>query len=83
MLEPDERKLLYQIAEEVAETKRLVRSLVRAQNLSTLITVLKWVVIIGLSYGVYYYLSPVLTQLLDTYQQIGGSVSNAKNLLPF
>jgi len=69
MLESSERDILL-------ENNKMLHKLLRAQRWATAWSVLRWLVIIGLTVVGYYYSQPYLDQLLKTYQQIQPQLQN-------
>ena len=49
------------------ENNRILKSLQRYMRLGRLMSLLYWVVIIGVSVGSFYYLQPYINQILKTY----------------
>ena len=75
MFESDERKILL-------ENNRILHKLLNAQRWATFWSILRWLIIIGLSLGAYYYLQPYLDKLLTAYSQISAQIPELKGLLP-
>jgi hypothetical protein len=75
MFESEERKILL-------ENNRILHKLLSAQRWATFWSILRWLIIIGLSLGAYYYLQPYLDKLLATYSQIANQIPELKGLLP-
>ena len=69
MFDADERKILL-------ENNQMLHKLLRAQHWATAWSVLRWVIIIGISIASYYYLQPYLDQMLKIYQQIQPQLQN-------
>lgn len=65
MLDSEERKILL-------ENNKLLHKLVRAGRWATFFSILRWLVVLGVAAGTYYYLQPYLDQLLRVY---GGFLS--------
>jgi len=77
------------------DNNRLLRKIVSASRWARIFKLLYWVVIIGSMIGIYYYIQPILLDLLDTYdgllssaqsiqrtgEAVGGAVS-PKNISP-
>jgi len=59
------------------DNNRLLRKIVSANRWARIFKVLYWVVIIGSMIGIYYYVQPVLIDLLDAYK---GLLSGAQNI---
>ncbi len=77
---PEEKSLLertYKIAE---ENNGILRSIQRANRLSLTFRILYWLVIIGFSYGAYYFIQPYLQTMLGLYDQVQGNVNTVQSL---
>lgn len=61
-----------EIKETVEDNNRILRKLLAYQRYATMITVFKWALIVGTALGAYYFLQPVIDQVLATYQTLGG-----------
>ena len=51
----------------------LLRSINHRANLSLLFSSLRWIVVIGIAIGTYYYLQPYMQELAAMYQKVTGS----------
>ncbi len=67
------QKELQEVREIIEKDHEMIQSVYRRVRLSSAISVIKWVVIIGFSLGAFYYIQPFLEVLLQTYTSIGGS----------
>lgn len=67
------QKELQEVREIIEKDHEMIQSVYRRVRLSSAISVIKWVVIIGFSLGAFYYIQPLLEVLLKTYTSIGGS----------
>jgi predicted MFS family arabinose efflux permease len=75
---PEERSLLERTAALAAENNKILRSIRRSNRWSAVMRVIYWVLIIGVSFGAYYYIQPWITNMigvLDKANSIEGSVS--------
>lgn len=79
-MEPGDKALLREIAEQTADNNRLLRKLVAAQRWAQLLVLLKWVIILGVAFGAYYYLQPLVEQVIETYRALGVSIPDANRL---
>lgn len=68
MFEFDERKLLRETADLAQANHRILKKLLWAQRMSQLSSILRWLVILGLALGTYYYLQPFLEQATKVFQ---------------
>ena len=70
---PEEKELLQKSVELGEENNRMLRAMKRSMLWSRIMSILYWVLIIGISVGAFYFLQPYVDQVVKTY----GSVSNA------
>lgn len=75
--EHNENSELEELTEKIGELEelikanhRMVRTLYRRSQYATLISVVKWVVIIGFTIGAFYYVQPYLDTVLKAYSTI-------------
>jgi len=79
-MNPEERKLLqntFNLAEENNKMLRKVRGIQKAQ---AFFSVLKWIVIIGVAIGAFYFLQPYIDNVLKFIQDSSASLNQLKNL---
>ena len=72
------KHILEHQAELLDDNNKMLKKLVRAQRWSVFITTLKWVIIIGVSLGIYAILQPMLESLLQTYSGLLSGVDEIK-----
>ncbi len=70
---PYEKHLIEETSKMVTENNKMLRSMQRAARLGQLWSFLKWVFIIALTVGSYYYLQPYLEPILKLYGSLGGA----------
>ncbi len=70
-LEAIERDLA-KMREAVEDTHKMVKGLSRWMRLGSVFSVVKWVIIIGVTLGAFYYVQPVFEAVLKTYASVGG-----------
>lgn len=79
----DELKDLLQKNLEVSEkTLKILKGMRRSAKLRTVLSALKWVVIIGLTAYSFFQLQPYLNILLQTYQGILNTAGQVNKILP-
>ena len=88
----EEHSLLERTYKIAQENNAILRSIRRSNRISSVVKVLYWVIIIGVSYGAYYAIQPYFNKMLDLYTQIQSdaaaahstidSVTSLKTLLP-
>ena len=77
--DPDIQELnekMDELTEMVKENRRMIRSVYRSVRLNSLISVIKWVIIIAVTVGSLYILQPYIDFVKQTYQTFGGFVSH-------
>ena len=86
-MSPEEKALLVKTAELTKENNTLLHKMRRGARIRTVLHLFYWIVVIGLSFGAYYFLEPYLLQLQKVYSGLKGDVENvqgaAKNLGDF
>ena len=66
----------------VKDNNTLLQSIQRRAKLSILVSSIKWLVIIGLSFGSLYFLQPYVEMIMSTYKSIGSDgLSGWNNML--
>lgn len=73
MFEFDEHAHVKETADLVRENNKMLHKLLRAQRLSQLSSLLRWLIIVAISLGVFYYLKPYVEQLTLMYQKISAA----------
>jgi hypothetical protein len=70
---PEERELLNRSVLLAEDNNKILHSMKRSMFWARVMSVLYWILIIGISVGAFYFVQPYLDQVMKTY----GSVSNA------
>jgi len=84
-LDEEKDKELSEIKKIVEQNNKMLHSLQNRARFGTIFSVLKWVIVVGISIGAYAFLQPYLNILLDTYTSIQESTSaidQLKNSIP-
>ena len=66
------RRELIEIKAIVLDNQHMTKSVFRKARFSTWISAIKWIVIVGVTLGAFYYIQPVIDALMKTYQSVGG-----------
>ena len=66
----DEKKLLEETAELTKKNNKILRGMQRKQTFSSVISIVKWVIIIGITLWSYYLIQPFLEQTMALYGQV-------------
>jgi hypothetical protein len=61
---------LNNIEETIKQNQSILESIQRRARLSILFSSLKWFVILGLTFGTFYYTKPYLEELMKVYSQV-------------
>jgi cellulose synthase/poly-beta-1,6-N-acetylglucosamine synthase-like glycosyltransferase len=69
------KRLLKKNLEVSEESFKILRKMHRAQTMGRFFKVLKWVAVIALTLGAYYYIQPMIDTLLETFAQIKTDLS--------
>ncbi len=69
---------LNDIEEQIKQNQDILESIQRRARLSMLFSSIKWFIILGLTFGTFYYTKPYLEQLMQVYSQVSdiGSMFN-------
>jgi hypothetical protein len=83
MIEEYVKDLLKKNLETSEESLKILKKINRARIVGNVFSFLKWLIIIGVSIGIYYYIQPYLGKLTDLLKQLQ-EMQNIipKNLLP-
>lgn len=79
-MSPEEKSLLertYKLAEENNEILRSIRS---GRRWGIAFKVFYWAIIIGLSYGAYYFIQPYLKMVTGVYGQVQDNIDNVQSV---
>jgi predicted MFS family arabinose efflux permease len=82
MYEEDKGRLLQQVADLTEQNNKLLRKLVRAQHWATFWSIMRWLIIIGATFGTYYYIQPYLETLLKNYNDLQATLKITGQNLP-
>ena len=72
-MSPEERELLNRSVVLAEENNRMLHAMRRSMYWSRVMSIIYWILIIGISVGAFYFLQPYVNQVVKTY----GSFSNA------
>ncbi len=72
---------LQEVEQLARDNNRILHKLLAHQRYSTIISVLKWALIIGTALGTYYAIQPYLEGALKTYQDLGVNVEPLREML--
>lgn len=75
------RSELKRLARLTEENNALLESIQRRARISFMFVALKWLIIVGLAIGAFYYIQPFLEQTAALYQHITGTKIDVMDLL--
>jgi hypothetical protein len=94
-MNPEERKMLEETRALAIENREILRSIQRVLRVNAVFKALYWVIIIGATFGAYYFIQPYINILNGGFTEmtgerqsaisgesftLGGAVENVKNL---
>jgi hypothetical protein len=71
-MDPESKKLLEETLELEQENNEILHSMKRSMTWARVMSVVYWLIIIGISIGAFYFIQPYIDQVVKTY----GSFSN-------
>ena len=77
---PEERQMLAQTLQVVEENNKMLHRMRRIQKLASFMSFLRWVVIIGVSIGAFYFLQPYVERMQNFMQSTNNTFNSFKNL---
>lgn len=72
---------LAELRELAEENNRIVKKLLAHQRYSTMISVLKWGLIVGAALGTYYFLQPYIDPFINAYDSLKGVLNPGESLV--
>ncbi len=66
-MDHEDRRLLRETARLTEENSKILKKLLSAQRWARFFSILRWLVIIGISVGAYYYLAPYIESVTELY----------------
>lgn len=70
---------LKKIEDMVVENNNMLQSIQRRARMTIIVSLLKWFIILGFSFGLFYFTKPYLEKTLDIYTQVSGLTSSIEN----
>lgn len=80
MEEPEGKQLLQATYKIVEENNKMLHKVRGVQKRQAIFSMLKWLIIIGIAIGAFYFLEPYVKNILKFIQDSGASISQLKNL---
>jgi len=79
-MNPEERKLLQNTFNLAEENNKMLHKVRGVQKRQAFFSVLKWIIIIGITVGAFYFLEPYVQQLQSLIEKTGVNIDQLKNL---
>jgi uncharacterized protein involved in cysteine biosynthesis len=79
---PEEKKLLEEVTVLTRENHQILKRMQRARHWGRFFWFLKWLIVIGVTVWLYYYLQPIINQLFATYQSLVSGVEGISKTGP-
>ncbi|MFA5023065.1 MAG: hypothetical protein WC385_02870 [Candidatus Paceibacterota bacterium] len=73
-MDPETKKLLQEELEVNKENNKLLQKLVWYQKWMRWLNIAKWIIVVGVSLGALYIITPMLNSLWDTYADLLGTI---------
>lgn len=80
-MDPESKKLLEETYALEEENNRMLRSLKRSMLWSRVMSILYWVLILGVSVGAFYYIQPYLDDVMSIYDGVKSNLENVGSFL--
>ena len=80
-MSPEERELLNRSVEISEDNNKILHSMRRAQCISSIISFVYWVFIIGSAVGAYYFIQPYIDQIMSVYSGAKSDLDGVGSLL--
>ena len=71
-MDPESKQLLQDIYVLEKENNKILRSIKRSATLGRIMSLLYWLIIIGVSVGAFYYMQPYFDKVMNLYNSISG-----------
>lgn len=69
-MEPQDRKLLEETAKLAKENHKMLKSMHRKQSLATIVSVIKWIIIVIVTLWAWVLIQPMIEQVAQLYTQV-------------
>jgi hypothetical protein len=81
-MDSSDKKVLDVIKNEVEDNSKILRKLLRAERMRRWMSIIYWLVIIGLGLGAYYFIQPYIDSLKSVYTDVSDTVKSLDINLP-
>jgi Na+/proline symporter len=79
-MDPESKKLLEETYSLEEENNRMLHALKRSMLWSRIMSVIYWILILGISVGAFYFIQPFLDQATSMYDSIKSNIDSASSL---
>lgn len=79
-MDPETREMIETTLELARENNKMLRKVRGVQQREMVWRVAKTIVIVGVALGVFYFLEPLVNQIISTYSSIFGSASSSREV---
>lgn len=79
-MEPEEREMLKKTLKLSQENNEILHSIRRSMFWSRMVRGIYWIVIIGATIGIYYYIEPYIDNAINAYGNVKGDLKNFTDL---
>ena len=80
-MSPEERELLNKSVQLGEDNYKMLRSIRRSMHISSIVSLLYWVIIIGSAVGAYYFIQPYTNQIMNVYNEAKSNLNNLNTML--
>ncbi len=80
-MEPEDKKLLEETYSLAEENNKMLHSIKRSMIWARIMSILYWVLIIGVSVGAFYFIQPFLDQAMSVYNNAKGGLEEVSSFL--
>jgi hypothetical protein len=81
-MDTDIREMLKQNLELARENNRMLKKLIRKERWASLMRILYWLVILGVTLATYYYLQPYIEDAIGLYDNVGERIDDLREVVP-
>ena len=79
-MDPESKKLLEATYSLEKENNKMLHSMRRSLFMARIMSIVYWLVVIGISVGAFYFVQPYVNQLMKTYGSVNTALKNFQNL---
>ena len=81
-MDPQSKKLLQDTFELAQDNNKILHGIRRSQRIASFMSLLYWVIIIGIALGSFYYLQPYTEQVQKFWRDTGMTIDKVKSMIP-